>query len=338
MSCNEDANCLRLLDLAYRHRWNSLAKRAALHPEEISEADESGLNVLHWVCANNAPTSIVATLLQYDKNSAIRAKDNDGTTPLMLACVSSDETICNVFLLVEWDSEQISMRDERGRTALFYACEVAAGTRQLHHLTVLRFLSQKDPALRTAVDRFGNTPLSITCQIFEFELRLFLSNAQTPLESTFWDIVEILIGNDVTNEERHLVLHRLIRTSNCPPRLIEAAIRHYGYLITATDADGNNLLHAAVKAQCFSSTLESLISANSQLVRMRNRQGFLPLQVAVQTSNEWNAGISSLLEAHPSALEQLELNEILYPKVLSKVPSPTMFEILRSRPSIMTQQ
>ena len=87
--------------------------------------------------------------------------------------------------------------------------------------------------------------------------------------------------------------------------------------------------------------LDQLISLYPQAASIWNRNGQIPLTVAINSGRRWNSGISRLLEAHPAGIEDqglpLELYHLLYAQVVRHGHMSTLYGMLRAKPELFTR-
>jgi hypothetical protein len=111
-----------------------------------------------------------------------------------------------------------------------------------------------------------------------------------------------------------------------PPNFLRLLTAAYPDIVTQKDEDGNLPIHVAAmgdfpsirttwrkpteddltdfEATCGTavSTIAVLLEANPSLARRRNRQGKLPLQLAIESGRDWQHGIGALADAFPAAI------------------------------------
>jgi ankyrin repeat protein len=89
-------------------------------------------------------------------------QDND-CTPLIVACAFKNEEVAKV--LVETGKCKLELADNKGRTALFVACQIGS-------IELVKFLIQNKADIKTT-DNLGNTPLIVSMRKFPFLVRFY---------------------------------------------------------------------------------------------------------------------------------------------------------------------
>jgi hypothetical protein len=131
------------------------------------------------------------------------------------------------------------------------------------------------------------------------------------------------------------ILHACIGSTECPQSVQEFAILLYEDQLLTPDENGQLPLHNV--ARDGSPAFMYVLAGNMSAASVRNEQGMLPLEVAVRNQNTCCLG--QLVEANPSALGELNLDDRLYPKVWSQLStSDALFRAIRSRPELFLQK
>jgi hypothetical protein len=132
------------------------------------------------------------------------------------------------------------------------------------------------------------------------------------------------------------ILHACIGSMECPQSVQEFAILLYEDQLLTPDENGQLPLHKV--ARDGSSAFMYVLAGNTSAASVRNEQGMLPLEIAVRNQN-CSYGLGQLVEANPSALDELNLDDRLYPKVWSQLStSDALFRAIRSRPDLFLQK
>jgi hypothetical protein len=162
----------------------------------------------------------------------------------------------------------------------------------------------------------------------------------------FWQKAAILTLVEYLNrpliEDDHLddarILHACIDSTECPQSVQEFAILLYEDQLLTPDENGQLPLHKV--ARDGSPAFMDVLAGNTSAASVRNEQGMLPLEIAVRNQHLccWSGGLGQLVEANPSALNELNLDDRLYPKVWSQLSTPdALFRAIRSRPELFLQ-
>jgi hypothetical protein len=132
------------------------------------------------------------------------------------------------------------------------------------------------------------------------------------------------------------ILQACIGITECPSSVQEFAILLYEDKLLTPDEDGQLPLHRVARDGT-PSLLMDVLAGNTAAACLRDEQGLLPLEIAVRHRNMccWSDGLGKLVEANPSALDELKLNDRLYPKIWSQLLTPdALFLAIRSRPGL----
>lgn len=110
------------------------------------ELDQDGRSLLHWACSGN---NLSLVLLLLPKCSP-EAKDDNGLTPFMIACMIGSLPIVEAIFNYN-NSINVNQSNNDDRTALFYACSK-------NHIDIVRFLISSGAHVNHQ-DKLGQTPL-----------------------------------------------------------------------------------------------------------------------------------------------------------------------------------
>lgn len=159
----------------------------------------------------------------------------------------------------------------------------------------------------------------------------------------FWKKASLLIqteytGNvlDVNDEvDNAFIVHACAGIHGCPPALLEYAILLHPEQLLISD-DNHQLPIHICSSRSDTIVLKDILRACPDASRIRNRQGQLPVEIAVESGRSWADGVGQLLEANPGSLEALNVDERLYPLIWSRLSGGpnVIFESLRARPSV----
>ena len=175
---------------------------------------------------------------------------------------------------------------------------------------------------------------------FEFQLERIR-------KGTFWSSVCALVQSqhkcsalETDADTSCHVLHACVGIPNCPPSLVElAALLHPEQLWEEQDEDGQVPLHIIFARSDWQRFFFDVF--HPEATRICNRHGKYPLQVAVESGyfDAWCVEMGLLVASHPPALICLDLDERLYPYVLSKLPGEldSLFQFLQARPQLLSR-
>jgi hypothetical protein len=332
---------LNLLELALRLRWSSAAARAAKYPDEIAEQDQDGLTILHWACCNPPPFSLFRALMAHEGpiRRAACVKDMNGMTPLMCACACR-APLRIILLLIESCPKCVLLSDSDGWTALhFLTCTARNEPGRLRYiLSLAQKILVVHPMLAASTDSSGRTPIMTLYEMYEVELLCFNHHGGVDEEfEVFWDLIRLFL--DSLMPPKHAgspMLHRLVQVPNCPTELVMAVSSMCPESLLLQDSSGNTPLHLAV-VQKSPSLEDFLVHREPGAATLRNTDGETPFTLATKVYGDWRTIHSKLLEADPSSLETMALDDSLYADILGQIAgcANTLFHILRGKPSLV---
>lgn len=338
-----------LLDLAVRGRWSALAERAETHPDELARVGEDG-TVFHVSCANDAPSRVLQALLFQDKMRTLRGysravliPDNNGITPLMIACQRAWSKE-HVELLVKSAPELIPLTDSDGWNALHYTCHnsrhLAFGAIILSFLLSRVQAQNRELALQS--DASGeNTPLSLACEtVPPGDSILDAQRGHNPELPLFFvrKMIHLILPQDMQSWP---YVSKILSIPEIPLAFVETMLlTQPESSLLKMDNDGNTPLHFAVSRPWETGLVKLIVKACPSAATVRNSDGLLPLQLALATSNQhWDEDFYALVDANPASLEALELDDAIYPYVLARINNNTgadaVFRMLQSKPTLV---
>jgi len=338
--------------------WGPLIEISFRRPSDVQFKDRCRNTALHLACRRQPPIDAIQALIRaYPTALAIRTVD--GMTPLHFACycgASSDA----VRLLIECCPDSASKLDKRGRSPLHCAC---AGCRTEDKYEVLKLLLEVYPQMVLIEDSLGRTPLSlmlddyieeveeITCCSAKFPRKKLSTEIEDCLKCTSILLRAAYHGSAsdlVLKREPFRMLHASVGVSCCPPLFVRLALKIQPEQVRTPDIHGNLPLHiAAATHQTFQTNksdtrfnvIQSIISMYPAAAKISNRNGLLPLALAMEHKKSWEDCIRPLIEAHPAALATIQIDIKNFPFVLHKIArtsSPTiLYDILRAKPEIV---
>jgi len=124
---------------------------------------------------------------------------------------------------------------------------------------------------------------------------------------------------------------------HCPPSLTELALLLHPEQLLHGDEQGRLPLHNAAQRPD-STVLLDLLYACPQATKIRDANGFLPLQLAIQSGRGWNDGVEQMIILNPASIEALDLDDRLYPRVwyklLQQESADAIFQSIRAKPNL----
>lgn len=369
----EDRGRLPLLySLSRNWAWEAINFRCRTHPEEASAdlIDARGDNILHWCAFGHPPINTIETILAVSPQLAA-VKNKQGQTPLHVAC-SYRASPDIVAAIIESYPEAAGMADASGSCPLHLLCDYGCSTESLR--SVLQTTAGSSTVLKAdrAYQRRPLYILNARKNLYEFQrwlkdtrdVRLRqvairqkmcadmeqiqqleeIVDAHRNLE--FWQKISLLLYveyygcesiDDISDDQ---VLHAAVGVADCPPSLRELAIALNAHELLTPDKVGRLAIQVAIEQSRYDLVIE-MLRLQPSVAQTRNRQGMLPLALAVRHFQcpSWEKGIGLLVELHPAALEEVELEDIFIPLVWSKISSVcALFNAVRSRPNVFACQ
>jgi hypothetical protein len=285
---------------SYRASTEVIQAVLGAYPEAAGEASDSGSFPLHLVCDYGCSVDTLRSLLQTEAGAATIFKEDRTFRRKPLQILNGRKSISNFFRSTD------KMREARITQR---ALRAEGGVGQEDEL---RRLDQ----IVTDFRHFDFWQKAAILMLVEYLKR--------PLTDADLDDAGIL--------------HACIGSTECPQSVQEFAILLYEDQLLTPDENGQLPLHKV--ARDGSPVFMDVLAGNMSAASVRNEQGMLPLEIAVRNQNICcgSGGLGQLVEANPSALDELNLDDRLYPKVWSQLStSDALFRAIRSRPGLFLQ-
>lgn len=339
---------------------------------EMNRIDRLGRNPLHYACAKKrAPAHIVKLMLDRASSSSSLTKDtgryhnrtppplirNDicGNTLLHAAAACGNAQVVRV-LVEKYDDCGTSIRqvNDVGMTPLMMAW------RKYLDASFTLFGDGRSGG-RMAPEIFENMETLLKCTSL-LDLKS-MERLRDLWEKTYYlTIAARATYHHAGRDNQGRLLHTLIavggrRQCQCPTAAVWLAIRFYHEQLEQKDEEGNLPLHLAalhptlpiiplfmdelepLTSQVNVSVVSHLVKAHPVAASVVNRQGQLPLHLAIEHGKPWEGALLPLLLAAPQAMDQRDTKTKLFP-VLQAASTrscslSTVFELLRCRPDIL---
>ncbi len=346
-----DSHAPTLFELARETNWDELLYRVEMMPscfirEQTDPIMEDGDTLLHLVAGmDNVPISVVETIVRHTitKESNLASLRNQSQqTPLHVA---------------------VSLIPERTEViqCLYQACPESVHARDSQQLRPIDIITERIIMLE---------------EVIKYSTKDVKKDWQDMICS-FWQSVSVLVGATPSTTKHHsrlneshtqattLLLHSCLQSKDVPFALTERAMTHSKAQLLLPDDNGDLPLHivSRIPPQVQSHTRSSLddydqdqddesesesdngeddflnrvISLYPAAAFRYNNEQQLPLIVAIQAGRKWASGISSLLQANPGAIEDVQLPLNVFPYLLELLLSSrqdTTFRILQSQPEL----
>lgn len=274
-------------------------------------------------CSYRASTEVIQAILEAYPEAAGEASDS-GSFPLHLAC-DYGCSVDTLRSLVQTEAGAATVL-KKDRTFRRKPLQILNGRKSLSNF--IRSMNELREARITqrALRAEGGVGQEVELQ---------------RLDKNFWQKAAILmlveylkrpLTDDDIDDAR--ILHACIGSSECPQSVQEFAILLYEDQLLTPDENGELPLHNVSRDG--SPAFMYVLAGNTSAASVRNEQGMLPLEIAVRNRN--TCYLRKLLEANPSALYELNLDDRLYPKVWSQLSTPdALFRAIRSCPELFLQ-
>lgn len=315
----------------------------------VALTDVHGTTSLHAACSSHASPPIVAALVESYPPAALM-QDEMGWTPLHFLCgtafasstfseVEGRESVESVRILIRADAQSVDVVDGEGQTALDLLCEVMGA----HHDPGWQFGRRRR---RRETDVESSTAAMATTSLNGG------GRSESAAEECFWSLAKELVaamycnlkGKDIGSFALPQVLHQCLELF-VPGDLIRYILARYpeqaNEVSKINDLDQLPLHIAAITNTHDGIIINDILIANPGAIQVRDSQGKLPLEYAIESKRTWNNGIRTLLNAYPEALQARRLNCALYPFILGKTyetrgkQAATVFRILRAKPDLV---
>mmetsp|Transcript_22603 Transcript_22603/g.49068 ORF Transcript_22603/g.49068 Transcript_22603/m.49068 type:complete len:430 (-) Transcript_22603:94-1383(-) len=326
----------------------------------VALADTHGTTSLHAACSSHASPQVVAALVESYPPS-VRMQDEMGWSSLHYLCgtafastifseIEGRESLESVKILIRTDQQCVEIVDYEGKTALDLLCEVMGA----HHDPGWQFGRRR---IRTS--RQHNGVGVATAAVEEMDLN-GTRRSESTAEECFWSLAKELItamycsskAQYIESGDVPQVLHQCLAL-RVPADLIRYVLARYpeqAYEVHSNNDSKQLPLHIVACTNTHTgTTVNDILIANPGAAKMRDGEGKLPLQRAIESKRTWNNGPCTLLCAYPDALGACRLGCTYYPFILSKtlrntsqatksISLTTAFRILRAKPDLVEQQ
>ena len=259
--------------------------------------------------------------------SAGYMQDNDGSTPLHVACWNGSDEV--IQLLVAASREVVSIVDKNGKSALHLACSSWPPPSD----QTIELLLMADPEISMLADNNGDTPLSLLCSRNQARMRMALESVARDNDADavyngvlapFWKQLRLLLtanaGDRFSREDNWKLVHACTTVPDCPQLLFELALKLHPEQVKQKWC-GHFPLHLA--AECPTSQLDethrdgfyitSLLALFPKACSVPDDIGRLPLHIAIQSGKTWEYVLQKLFESYPAALLVREGQHFLLP-------------------------
>lgn len=285
----------------------------------------------------------VIKMIHYLSPEQLVYQDECGSGPLHIACgthrvLENNISVEVIRFLIQVAPEQLKMPNKAGMLPLHKAIL------QRRSSVIIKMLLEAYPDALNKVDVRGNTPLQVFYDewldqlednVDDFE-RMGASTSSDPEGSDLDIVLETLllilhsmrIGTDIP------MLHQALNFKHIklPPVFIYLMIKCLKTDVSRIDHNGQYPLHLAVSQEDVCSELiEWLIEANPQAAAHPDRNGKIPLMLAIEHNQSWEV-LRELVKAFPGSLHMVDRATGLTPLELNissrEMPICAAYELL----------
>ena len=253
---------------------------------DVNIPNNQSINPIHRVCWNGDLT--LTKLLSTTEN--VKCKDENGNTPLHIACLHKMSQIARFLVGVE--ASILNVENKKGNTPLHLAC--------LHKIQqIASFLVGVDASIVNVQNAEGNTPLHLACS--DVQLYYVIGTTSSPgTDQTFYHLVKCVIGDNtecdvsITNSNNETPLHIACAVPTMPLKVIQLLLsRNKPKLCNLQNRLGDTPLHIACR-RTSPTFADYLVKSQLCNADIPNREEELPLHIACQNSKSFNSVIKML--------------------------------------------
>lgn len=290
-----------------------------------------------WVVAASyrASAEVIEALLQSYPEGAGRVEIS-GSMPLHLMCdYGASLQAIEAILATEYGAQSVHKQDQIFTQRPLRILNSRRNMGDTYNaLTTLRRIREQQRELRLE----GVPDDSPTLQELEAKVQPFRT-------FSFWrkaaTLLQIEHRGGVLDRDRvctDCVLHACAGVAKCPSTVLELAILMYPEQLMEQNERGQVPLHVAIARPGTGVMMDLLQACPPEALRVKDMDGFLPVQLAVSVGRRWGNGVGSLLVANPEALETMNVCDVLYPRILSKLyikgRADALFQAIRAKPNL----
>ena len=281
------------IDMIAMRKWKDLLVWIVFHPDELLCIDKRNQTVLHHACLFRAPAQIIQMLL-YQKPELAHIQNIDDELPLHWAIrLSAPNEVIKLLLSVN-PSSACCIKDKDGNTALsmvWERCEPSL------------FDSWWRTGQQSIFAHSGWSTITFFLQCYSYSLNMVHD------KSLCWD--DDSTAHLLQIEELRIdfqPIHLATRCPSCPLTLYTFLLRVYNDDVLKVDNHGRLPLAVACMNPISNRSIgvltkiHLLLAEHPSAAQVVDRQGRLPLFVALETSLTWNEGIDRLIASYPKSL------------------------------------
>jgi hypothetical protein len=265
-------------------------------------------------------------LLLMDPSSSIT---QDGGNLLQMVCACHDVPLCIVEALLEAGGPELSIQHSLhgDQTPLHAAVDADASP------DVIRLVVQSNREAVSMVDSMGLRPLDYLSQkiIMKEERRKYDSDESQQADDEeqleqLWSSAFMMIralGPEDYAEEEPLLHACVFAGSLCPVSLRERVMKRCEDQLQLMDSQGNTPLHIAsslppIDDEEDAELITELLQVSPDAVSVRNNDGKLPFEVAVDAGRPWGT-LRPLFESYPEVLLKEDIPPQYYAPIFAEM-------------------
>jgi ankyrin repeat protein len=358
---NEEAENRALKNLQYfiqEEKWNLVRARCQDHPEEFRFVDTfSGLTLLHQLCFKTITPLDVFQMVVNVCPEATKIQDRRyGSTPLHILCLNSQRSIGKVDLvLLCMEPENLLIKNVAGDTALHIACEMNA------MLPVIKSLVQKNPDVLFEKNRYDRTAFSPLRRHYFHSIPGHLAiirllkgeDVQDGHFERFWEKLEYFVHEsfrqhspycpkDTDRNDSSFLIHGLLQFQPNVLDTYKIALKQRPDSFAVADAAGNYPLHRAILLDLSGPFILEILHAYPEAASVRNKDGDLPLFLAIRQRIGWKQGLGEIVKADTDILASQDKETSLFPFLLAAsidgdTAVDTAYQLLCAKPYLVRE-
>jgi ankyrin repeat protein len=262
-----------LHDACERQDTAEILVRTKVHPEEAVREDDRGATPLHIACWTNPPLSVVEALIQAFPG-AIQDQDVHGDTPLHVALTNPETNPDVIRALLEACPSAASIANKEGLYPLHKACRYGATEQVVNAL-----LEAYPEALRTHIKMGYPVPRRKSSAEKRDDVHPVVDPTRR-LSGTMANLNFADAGNQI--RDGAYPLHMAV-ASKCSPVVVEMIMKEAPDVLTMTNKFGETPLHLAFLSDANEEIVELLLHEKDDLGALaiaENVNGNLPLHLA----------------------------------------------------------
>jgi ankyrin repeat protein len=345
-------------------KWDLVRARCRDHLDEFRLVDSySGLTLLHQLCFKTITPIDVFQMVVNAYPQATKIQDGRyGSTPLHILCLNSQRSVGKVALVLHYmEREDLLIKNVAGDSALHIACEMNA------MLPVIKCLVQKNPDVLFEKNRYNRTAFSPLRRHYVQSIPGHMAitrilkgeNVQDGHFERFWEKLEYFVresfqrspycpkdtdrnDNDNDNDSSSYLLHGLLQLEPHALNTYKVALKQRPDSAAVADVEGNYPLHLAILLKLLGPFISEILQAYPQAASARNKDGDLPLLLAIRQKIAWEEGLGEILEADTDILASQDKETGLFPFLLAAsvggdTAVDTAYQLLCAKPYLVRE-